>query len=847
MPESSGYRLVIDSTLAEEVTGPVEIMLHARPDAEIQASLHDVANDVWITDLVTARRNGDGWIVEASFPESGSYEIEILGRTPDIAVNTYYALALANIVAKLPPVSASDRLLRALRLEDPKQIQAALEAGADANMPVQGYVTRPYPDGNVAVDGYPVFAVLSWYEDVDRRIEALRILKSHGADFRLLTSRGETVISQFFWNLSTGTADDRLRLLKTLLELGADPSQDTAYDYLLDNKPVHETTGILKDLISHGRGHGGKFEGSELATFVPLLVGHGAKARIYTSSEESTLEELFNFYVDGEDPFVKALIEVGVDPNPEELQAMVGFALSPAFNGDFDLISFVLTHTTHANDLDRRGHTLVDGICARRGASTATCRPLIGLMAAHGVDFHREDREGRTALMSAFNSLDVTIIDSLLANGVDPKRRSSGGQTVFHAIPADEDVARLEPLIDRFLSLGVDINARDALGQTALYQVAESDARLELVRFLVSRGADPGIASNDGLTALGNAKFQEQKKLTAYLASLRIPETKGGWPVGNSAPACVAVLNADHAAIARIPAVDFQTMTARAANGVPATPLHLAAEGGRIDVIEALTTRNVDWNVRDRYGRTPLELAVLAGKAEAVAALVKGGADPVLSGTLGDSALSASIATKSPTTRALLAAAKNVDWAKVSFETISSASIDVVKALSPLARWTSRDLDNCIGFARTDILEYLGNSVSHDWVSGEELRAEAQKRADLFRSEESSWTSPLNGRAVAAEMKGRKGSYLLTLRGWSPWMEPGDSKLDWTKYPVAVYVPHGYDGSRPFGLIVSMMNALSASQFPKPEYVATLDAHDLLYVGFDPYNGIFEKGSSNFP
>jgi hypothetical protein len=78
-------------------------------------------------------------------------------------------------------------------------------------------------------------------------------------------------------------------------------------------------------------------------------------------------------------------------------------------------------------------------------------------------------------------------------------------------------------------------------------------------------------------------------------------------------------------------------------------------------------------------------------------------------------------------------------------------------------------------------------------------------------------------------------------------MEPGDSKLDWTKYPVAVYVPHGYDGSRPFGLIVSMMNALSASQFPKPEYVATLDAHDLLYVGFDPYNGIFEKGSSNFP
>jgi predicted esterase len=72
-----------------------------------------------------------------------------------------------------------------------------------------------------------------------------------------------------------------------------------------------------------------------------------------------------------------------------------------------------------------------------------------------------------------------------------------------------------------------------------------------------------------------------------------------------------------------------------------------------------------------------------------------------------------------------------------------------------------------------------------------------------------------------------------------------DPGLDLKKYPVAVYVPKEYDGSRPYGLVISMMNAKSSSQFPKPEYIASLSSRRLIYVGFDPYNRVYEDGSSD--
>jgi ankyrin repeat protein len=52
------------------------------------------------------------------------------------------------------------------------------------------------------------------------------------------------------------------------------------------------------------------------------------------------------------------------------------------------------------------------------------------------------------------------------------------------------------------------------------------------------------------------------------------------------------------------------------------TPLHLAALGGHLAVVELLLHNNADPAVRDRTGRTPLSLAEGAGHA-AVAELLR--------------------------------------------------------------------------------------------------------------------------------------------------------------------------------------------------------------------------------
>ena len=107
---------------------------------------------------------------------------------------------------------------------------------------------------------------------------------------------------------------------------------------------------------------------------------------------------------------------------------------------------------------------------------------------------------------------------------------------------------------------------------------------------------------------------------------------------------------------------------------------------------------------------------------------------------------------------------------------------------------------------RTDILEYLGDSVKHEKLSIRELIGNAAQARDVFAAYEQEAKNPLPVQRMENEWKDKKGAYTLTLQAWSPWMDV-DPKLDLSKYPVTVYIPKAYDGTQPYGLILSMMNA----------------------------------------
>ena len=71
------------------------------------------------------------------------------------------------------------------------------------------------------------------------------------------------------------------------------------------------------------------------------------------------------------------------------------------------------------------------------------------------------------------------------------------------------------------------------------------------------------------------------------------------------------------------------------------TPLHIAAEIGRVELMRALWERGASFEVRDRWGESPLHRATLRGEVEAVRFLLDEGANPNALDNRGSSPLTA--------------------------------------------------------------------------------------------------------------------------------------------------------------------------------------------------------------
>ena len=76
--------------------------------------------------------------------------------------------------------------------------------------------------------------------------------------------------------------------------------------------------------------------------------------------------------------------------------------------------------------------------------------------------------------------------------GKGKKKRKS-----LHSAAKDGDVTKIESL----LSLGFSIDSRDAQGATPLMVAAGHD-KLQAVEYLLEKGADPSLKSNDGWNSL---------------------------------------------------------------------------------------------------------------------------------------------------------------------------------------------------------------------------------------------------------------------------------------------------------------------------------------------------------
>lgn len=160
--------------------------------------------------------------------------------------------------------------------------------------------------------------------------------------------------------------------------------------------------------------------------------------------------------------------------------------------------------------------------------------------------------------------------------------------------------------------------------------IKEDDAKT--VRSLLQRGFDPNTPSPTGVHGLYTA-LQE--------GSLKVAETLIAWPKTNvewrtpqdESPLMIASLKG-HTELAR------KLMARDADVNKPGwTPLHYAATGGHLKIMEMLLEEHAFIDAQSPNGTTPLMMAAHYGSPAAVKLLLEAGADTQMKNELGLSAL----------------------------------------------------------------------------------------------------------------------------------------------------------------------------------------------------------------
>lgn len=222
------------------------------------------------------------------------------------------------------------------------------------------------------------------------------------------------------------------------------------------------------------------------------------------------------------------------------------------------------------------------GGVAYLGPSLSDINAVLHLLHHFGVPLDGPaDADGRTLLIRAVCK-GLSSVQLVLACGADPNRASADGGTPILACATVGSVSIAEALT----LAGASLQSRDHAGRTALHRAAGC-GHDELLVWLLQHGADVEARDNNDQTALFHATTRA---------------------------AVMALCDAG--------------ASVHATTGEGMTALHLAAETGRHDVLQALLSRGADPDAATRRGDTPLHLATFGSAAEtSMAALLDAGAD----------------------------------------------------------------------------------------------------------------------------------------------------------------------------------------------------------------------------
>jgi ankyrin repeat protein len=473
--------------------------------------------------------------------------------------------ALLSMVGARAWAAGDTRLADAAMKRDTATVRKLIDQHVDVNAP--------------GADGTPA---LHWLVRVDDFETARRLIRA-GADVSKPNRYGVTP-------MSLASANGNAEMIALLLEAGANANvtDQTGETALMTATKVGNVNAI-RTLLDHGASIDARdpaFQQTALMMAVrenhpdvlKLLLDRGAQVNVQTRTGSTP-----NWVLPNSVPGFGHGIGIVRGGLPERgSRYLIPGAMTPllyaARDGRIDSAKLLLGAGAEIEHADANGITPL--LMAITNNHIEMARYLID----QGASVKAVDWYGRTALWAAIETRNMDVDSSTFENGVD---RTPVFELIKVVLDKGVDVnARTKetpPIRRQMLRVTGDLSWVDFTGQTPFLRAALS-ADLEVMRLLLTRGADPKIPAFAGTTAL--------------MAAAGV-----NWVVDQTT---------DEGPGARLEAVKMcydLGLGVNDVNSMGITAVMGAANRGSDDIIEFLVSKGAKLDAKDKEGRTPLNWA----------------------------------------------------------------------------------------------------------------------------------------------------------------------------------------------------------------------------------------------
>lgn len=448
--------------------------------------------------------------------------------------------------------SDDDGLINAVKSGDKSTAAALIQRHANVN--------APEPDGTTAL----MWAVRGSFTKDDTEIADL--LLRAGADPKAANRYGVTAL---YLACQNGNA----AMIEKLLKAGADPNSTTT-----ENETALMTaarTGVVEA--------------------AKVLLEHGAKVEAKESWHGET-----------------ALMWAVAEGHPEMARELI------AHGADVNARSNVNKWERQTTSEPREKWLPLGGLTPLLFAARQGCLECAQVLAESGADLNAVDPTGISAVLMAIINGHYDVAGYLLDQGTDPNLADETGRTAlysavdFHTLPQDNRPAPDESreqltsmdIVKKLLEKGANVNAQlkkqqpyrakldrgdDTMlttGTTPLLRAAKA-GDVEVIQLLLAKGADPKLATRNGINPVMAASGLGSKEEDSTGRRKTEPE-----------------------AIESIALLLGAGVDINAADTLGQTALHGASEKGYDQVVKFLAERGAKLDIKDKQGKTALDAAL---------------------------------------------------------------------------------------------------------------------------------------------------------------------------------------------------------------------------------------------